>query len=60
MVEKEQKKAKRQKFIVRIGPELKKVLDEQLKSIREVTYGISDSSYWEAGEIIAKKMKNQI
>jgi len=47
---------KKEEFTIRIGPLLKEVLDEQIKSIKEYTYNICDSSYWEAGEIIAKKI----
>jgi len=48
---------RRESYVVKIGPLLKQVLDEQLRSIREATYDVCDSSYWEAGEIVAKKMK---
>ena len=51
-------KSKREVYNVKIGPLLKKVLDEQLDSIREATYDVCDSSYWEAGEIIAKKISS--
>jgi hypothetical protein len=53
-VEKENNKKKT--FLIRIGPLLKKVLDEQIESIKDATYEICDSSYWEAGEVIAKKI----
>ncbi len=46
---------KRKEHTIRIGPLLKQVLDEQMESIKEVTYDICDTSYWEAGEVIAKK-----
>lgn len=51
---------KREEYIIQIGPLLKKVLDEQMKSINEVTYGVCASSYYEAGEIIAKKMNGEV
>lgn len=47
---------KKEEFTVRIGPLLKKALDQQMKSIKEATYDVCDSSYWESGEIIAKKL----
>ena len=43
-------------YRLRIGPDLKQCLDRQLKSIKEVTYGKVKSSYYEAGEILAKKI----
>jgi len=52
----EEENNKREKHVVKIGPLLKKALDKQLDSIKEATYGVCDSSYWEAGEIIAKKI----
>lgn len=47
---------KRKVYTVKIGPLLKQVLDEQLNSIKDATYNVCHSSYWEAGEIIAKKI----
>lgn len=52
----EENKDKKEEFTVRIGPLLKKTLDLQVKLIRDATYNVCDSSYWEAGEIIAKKV----
>lgn len=54
-----EKKPKREEYVIQIGPLLKKVLDEQMESIKEVTYNVCKSSYFEAGEIIAKKMKGE-
>lgn len=56
----EDKKRKREVHVIKIGPLLKKVLDEQIESIREATYHVCDSSYWEAGEIIAKKVSGDL
>lgn len=47
---------KRESYVVKIGPILKKVLDKQRELIRDATYDVCDSSDWEAGEIIAKKV----
>jgi hypothetical protein len=55
-----QRSKKRQEFIIRIGPELMDIIKKQMESIREVTYGIVKDSPWEAGEIIAKKLKGEV
>lgn len=47
---------KREFFIAKIGPLLRKVLDKQRENIKNETYEICDSSDWEAGEILAKKI----
>jgi len=54
----DEKPNKRKVYNVKIGPLLKQVLDEQLESIKNATYNVCDSSYWEAGEIIAKKINS--
>ena len=41
---------------VLIGPLMKKAMDKQKESIIEVTMGVCDPSYWDAGEILAKKL----
>ena len=51
---------RRVEFVIRIGPELMKILEEQMKSIKEVTYGVVKDSPWEAGEIVAKKFKGEV
>ena len=47
---------KKEEYTIRIGPLLKKLLDEQMESIKDATYNVCTPSYWEAGEIIAKKI----
>lgn len=54
------KKEKRLFYYVRIGPELMALLNEQTEKIKDVTYGVVGNSYWEAGEIIAKKFRGEI
>ena len=55
-----QKKDKRKEYVVRIGPELMDIINRQMASIKEVTYGVVGDSCWEAGEIIAKKYKGEV
>ena len=50
------KEITRENHNVLIGPLLKEVLDKQKESISSVTMGVCDPSYWDAGEIIAKKL----
>ena len=59
MVQK-QRSTKRTEFIIRIGPKLMEVIKEQMKSIKNVTYGVVKDSPWEAGEIIAMKFKGEV
>ncbi len=47
---------KRETYVAKIGPLLKEVLNRQRKIIKEATYDVCNSSDWEAGEIIAKKV----
>lgn len=49
---------KRENFVVKVGPLFRKVLDKQRDNIRKETYEVCDSSDWEAGEILAKKLIN--
>lgn len=56
----EETKKKRQEFTIRIGPLLKEILNKQLENIKEATYDVCGSSYWEAGEILAKKIKGNV
>lgn len=59
MVQK-QKEGKRKKYVVEIGPQLMSLLELQLQNIRAVTYGVARSSYYEAGEILAKKFNGEV
>ncbi len=51
MVEKEE-------FTLRIGPLLREVIDIQKRKIKEATYDVVDASDYNAGEIVAKKVKS--
>ena len=51
---------KKKQYSIRIGPLMKKVLDAQLQSIKEVTYDSVKSSYYEAAEIVAKKVLGMV
>lgn len=42
-------------FVIRIGPLMKKALEEQKKIIKDFTYDCCNVSDLEAGEILAKK-----
>ena len=57
-MEEEKKKEKRKEYIVKIGVLLRRALDKQRESIKEATYDVCESSDYEAGEIIAKKVLN--
>jgi len=52
----EKNKFPKDSSVIRIGPKLKLILEEQKKRIREVTYNCVEPSDYEAGEIIAKKV----
>ena len=60
MVKQKQKEGKREQYVVQIGPRLMKCLEEQLESIHKVTYGSVKSSFFEAGEILAKKFSGEV
>ena len=47
---------KREQFVCKIGPLLRDVLNKQKQNISNQTYDVCDSSDWEAGEILAKKL----
>ncbi len=49
----------RKEYRIRLGPLLREVLREQMDRIKEETYDVCEASYWEAGEIIAKKVKGE-
>ena len=49
MVEKEN-------YVVKIGPLLKNMLDKQKENVKRETYDVCNTSDYEAGEIIAKKI----
>lgn len=51
------KENKKKEYTIRIGPLLKEVLERQIELIKKATYDVCESSYWEAGEIIAKKVE---
>ena len=55
-MEKENKKAKRIKYTVQIGEELYNLLKKQRDKVNEATYNCVKASYYEAGEILAKKI----
>lgn len=60
MVKETSRSKRRQEFIIRIGPELMAVIENQMKKIKDVTYGVVKDSPWEAGEIVARKYLGKI
>lgn len=58
MVQKQ--RGKRKEYMVQIGELLMQVLEEQREKIREVTYDSVKPSYYEAGEILAKKVLKMV
>ena len=53
-------KTTKEEYYIRVGPLLMDILKDQRERIRDATYDVADSSYWEAGEILAKKLKGSI
>lgn len=51
---------KREQYSITIGPLLKNLLNRQKEIIKQATYDCIESSDYEAGEIIAKKMKDSL
>lgn len=47
---------KKEVYLVKIGPGMKKILDKQIENIKMVTYDIVNSTSWDASEILAKKI----
>lgn len=47
----------KKEFTIRIGVLLREVIDTQKQKIKEATYNEVDASDYDAGEIIAKKVK---
>jgi len=52
----EKTKKEKETYLVGIGPLLKEILDEQKENIKKATYECVEPSYYEAGEIVAKKI----
>ena len=52
------KESRREEFTVRVGPLLRAILNKQRELIKSATYDCIESSDWEAGEIIAKKVES--
>jgi hypothetical protein len=50
------RKEEKREFTVVVGILLKDILDKQKAKIREATYDCVNPSYYEAGEILAKKI----
>ncbi len=55
-MEEENNKTKREEFVIKVGPLLKKVLDTQKEIIKKTTWNCVSASDYESGEIIAKKV----
>lgn len=60
MVKETSRSKKRIEYTIRIGPELMAVINDQMKKIKNVTYGVVRDSPWDAGEIIAKKYTGKV
>ena len=59
MVYKNKRREEKKEFTITIGVLLKEVLEKQKENITKLTYGCVRSSDYEAGEIVAKKMKEK-
>ena len=51
---------KKKEYRVRIGPLLKECLEIQKKLIKEATWDVVEASDYNAGEILAKKIKPKL
>lgn len=60
MGDKKKKGETKEEYYIRIGPLLKEVLDIQKKKIKEATWDVVESSEYNAGEIVAKKVKEYL
>jgi hypothetical protein len=54
-----EKEKKREEFVTKIGPLLRKVFDEQKEIVKKTTWDCVASSDYEVGEIIAKKITSK-
>jgi hypothetical protein len=60
MTKQKQEEGKREEYVIQVGPLLIKLLEEQKESIREVTYGSVNPSFYEAGELVGRKFIGKI
>jgi hypothetical protein len=54
-----EKEKKREEFVTKIGPLLRKVFDKQKEIVKKTTWDCVASSDYEVGEIIAKKITSK-
>ena len=54
--ERETGERKREVYIIKIGPLLKKILEKQKENVNRATYECVNPSNYDAGEILAKKV----
>ena len=47
---------KREEITILVGPLLKKILDKQKEIVKETTWDCISPSYYDVGEIVAKKL----
>ena len=50
----------RKEYVIKIGPILREILNIRKEKIKDATYNCVNPSDYEAGEIIAKKLKGEI